>query len=425
MLSIATVSCSDGNPDTPQPNPENQKYFLMLDIVPLATGTSGLPLNKEIIEAISDYRVILIKNLNNTSSIVANDYKELETELIPGKTFNTPVYTNTIDGGVYDIYVIANEKSVGNVSISENSTPVDFSNYLSNFTSESNNVNELVNILNNGYFSPDYSHYESNKIYLPYTCCYKGIKFVEEENQSHQINETMYLVPIATKFELQFINYRNHQVNISDIVFSKIGISNFIFAQVGEDQQEISYKGVNYPWPEWLYNVSTESWLDENASFGGNIDFNRKYGWITEYYVPNDPEVNFKEYKFMDGESSSFIVAGDSSEEKTNPGKKILGPFYLPETGLYNIDNNEDTRDNDTDDNEGNDGENNVYFLSMDIVDSTSDKNPEFKDVAVSNLGALFRDTYVVITIIMREGTYDIYAEIKDWNRFNAWGWVE
>lgn len=279
-----------------------------------------------------------------------------------------------------------------------------------------NKAEEFINVMNSIYFEPDYS-IEDGKIFIPYTACYTDINAIL--NNVTPIDA--YLVPVATKFVFNFTNNRTGTIQISDISLSYYNTENFLFARVGEDDYYKSFGSSAEPeyWINWLAKVSAASWQGDTPQFGPNQDFNNLYGWIADYALPlSQEEKDPLKYTFVPADKFVTVRAlkvPATEEEEPEPGTLTVGPFYLPESrNFINASYNDAPMDS-----QG-------YFLSMVFKDMSQEgkRTPTFENVSIDNLKALFRNTFVVIDIVMGEGGVDAYAEIAPWNKKYSYGWV-
>ena len=110
-------------------------------------------------------------------------------------------------------------------------------------------------------------------------------------------------------------------------------------------------------------------------------------------------------------------TAEDGTETDV-PSVVILGPYYRPESLRNEIKTETDGNNNDKEVIYPH-----VYRLTLGLQDQFGE-GPEFEDVAIGHLHALFRNTNVYITVTMSSGDVEVYAEISGWNRYEAYGWV-
>lgn len=308
---------------------------------------------------------------------------------------------------------------------------------------------ELEDLLKSVYFAPEYNIEninESNNIYLPYTTYYGGdeFKLLGKLDEGQVIEKQMFLVPVATKFEFNFINNRTNPVEINNITVStstteektvsddndtqttvvSAGLAkhNFLLAHVCDSDVQKKIDTTSYYWVDWLDKVSKASW--SNQPFDDNISFNDKYGWIKNYEIPAVALTDRRDkvtFVSSPDDATKKIVSAVNKVDEQNPipGELSLGPYYLPESRqeeTYKV----------TDEGKEVTKKEQRYYLTLGLHDESqeSSKDPKFEEVQISNLKALFRNTYVIINIKMSEGTVEAYAEIAPWNKKSINGWV-
>lgn len=311
--------------------------------------------------------------------------------------------------GTKSIYVIANEESVD----------VDITETLNGYV-ETESAGDLEQWLADYEFNREYAA-EGNAIYLPYT--YYKTDFVPVPGKVNSVN--CWLIPVATKFMFYFENYRENQVNVNGISMAYTNSGNYLLAHLGPDEINKQYNGEELYWVDWLAKVSEESW--NNPGFSQNENFNKEVGWIQDYYVPFPDD--YQEYVFFENDRTQlFEIRGGTKESddpkaEIDPGTFTSKIFYIPESVNYRVpgtDGEPETADND----EETEGEGQTFYLTMKIEDTGDGSSPPFVNVPIPNLGALFRNTYVIISMSFKEGEIEIYAEIAPWNEKQANGWV-
>ena len=314
--------------------------------------------------------------------------------------------------GKKSVYVIANEESIGD----------DFSKKLSEYE-ETGDTGDLATWLESYSFTPEYVTTGGN-IFLPYT--YSRTDFEPLPGQLNTVN--CWLVPVATKFVFYFQNKRSAPVRINGISMAYANLESYAFANIDPDSQYMEYGGESLYWPDWLELVSKSSW--EHPEFGDNSGFNLQYGWITDYSVPNPSDHHI--FTFVDSSNAFTVPAAtevvtDEGPE-TVPSSATTDIFYLPESINYLNPSEEETPDAPEETAEG-EGESEtpqqVYYLTINFEDlGPTNRVPKFENVPIPNLNALFRNTFVVIRMVMGQGDIEIYAEIAPWNIVTSNGWV-
>lgn len=416
ILSVATLgaltSCIGEDVGEPASNQQQDKTILHVHISPLDNQSSNTS-SPLVAEKIRSLRFILIGN----NLIEANQYVNInggEGEDITDFKYDITFPTSL---GTKKMYVIANELSVGNISYDNEASglPTNLTTLLESF-SPSTSADDFEETINAVGFAPSYNIDDQNNIFLPYTCMYDDIEVVKQNDNSGYGEASMFLVPVATKFIFQFVNYRPDDVDINNITVSKKDTHNFLFAHVYDPDYTKSFEGSDYYWINWLAKVSEAS--HNTNGFYDNMDFNEKYGWISNYTLPVFSQQ--VDAQFISASNTKTVLAGEPipDSEEINPSSLTLGPFYVPESFNEFTSNNDETTDEDI--------KPQRYYLTLGLHDVSSlpGRDPVFEDVPIDNLQALFRNTCVVIKITMREGDVEVYAEINPWNVKTANGWL-
>lgn len=426
LLACGVWSCDRFDTDEPDSD-DGEKYMLLLHVLPIDATRSETDAAPKVTERIASLRIIVLSvpeadadgttaavpKIEHNRLISGDDFKETT-----AKGFEYPVALPTTQGKK-DVYLIANEASVGTIygldDASGQQTYSSFSAFLKSYepgdgqTPDAEKFKAAVEAI---YFEPKYTIDDQNAVYLPYTSHYR-VEAVEKEQKENKL--TMYLVPVATKFTFKFVNKRDDDVKVSIISVKGTDTHNFLLAHVGEtDYQKDFDNETSLYWVDWLAKVSEAT--HNSPDNPDNAAVNEKYGWISDYKMPgeskNKETVLFSNINDNDAEVVPAQQKDSAGEDI--PGVKILGPYYRPE-GLRNE--------------EGKDNEGNavvyphVYRLTLGLT-GRNGEGPEFEDVAIDRLHALFRNTSVHITVTMTSGDVEVYAEIADWNRHYANGWV-
>lgn len=380
--------------------------FLVLRISPLSSNGEDNIGNSH--EKIKSLRIIILSD----GAIEVNEYiDKLE---MSASGFNY-TFIRQVTAGKKDIYLIANENSVTGINYYKDddiSLPTNLYDLLEKYSPNVEGSEagvDFENVINSVYFSSPYyeSEEQKNDVYLPYVSHYSDIQ-VKENETSDPIQ--MYLVPVATKFIFNFYNYRPNIVYVNEISMKYVNEDNFLVPHVGETDLKKTFDGEEYDWIEWLAKVSEAS--HNYTGFSDNVDFNDKYGWISDYEMPT---TDMKPTIFVNEEKIYYVSTGN---EET-PSTLSLGPYYRPESR-----NLKETNLN-TVEEDGDSEAEQMYYLTLLLEDTAlGETPPEFTDVPISNLKALFRNTCVIINVTMRDGDVEVYAEIQDWNHKYANGWV-
>ena len=390
---------------------DSKKVVLQLNIRTLTGSAAAIPTEK-----IKSLRVVIIgKGANSTvpdtiecnrllkiQDMIANDYSYiLRWDSHPGNK---------------DIFVIANEESVD-----------DKLSALLNSYVENKGAGDFIGMVNGYSFNPQYTVDAKNSIYLPYT-----FSKVDIEPLAGVVNTiNAWLVPVATKFIFNFTNNRPDGIKVNGISMKYANRSNFLLAHPGEGELEKQYNGNTLSWVDWLAEISKNSWL--YPDYAGNEGYNDEVGWIIDYKLPNPADAGVYTFIRDYAEGEIFTVDGATTivtdgVETHKPGKHSTQVYYLPESMNFDrLGENGSARPNpDGDGQENQKPSEQIFYLTMLFEDTAANPStpPVFNDVAIPNLKALFRNTYVVINVTMSEGDIEVYAEIAQWNIKTANGWV-
>ena len=422
VLALLLSACSNEENDQPHYNGDS----LSTVAINFSTISDGAE-TSQVTEKIKTFRIII------TSSDTSDEEPEPNVDSESGEVVQL---NRTVTGenlassfgyfliwhtnkGTKNFYLFANEESVGALSYSNVSrAETNLTKLLDSFKVGSD-ASDLKSILTSAYFTPEYNTDTSGNIYLPYTSMYEGIE-VKEESESLQ----MHLVPVATKFIFNFVNYRQYPVYIDGISIRSTNTENYLFANVGEKNMQMTLpeETSSLYWVDWLAEVSELS--HGNYGYTPNQSFNSLYGWIWDYSIPtsyvNDTYIFVAPGTPKQVGGFSYPENEDGTEgegAEGEPGKYTAGPFYVPESRV-----NLSLPDPDNDDRVTQ-----KYYLTIGLTDSVTENKdvPEFNDVEIENLNALFRNTCVIINLVMRQGYVEIYAEITPWIEQKSYGWVE
>lgn len=273
------------------------------------------------------------------------------------------------------IFLFANEESVSDIEgvAGENQTLTDFFN---NYTEGKQGFEAAVNDL---YFAPDYSDGRP----IPMSSMYET-DFHEKWN----LEETFYVVRIATKFTVNFMNWRNEQVIVDRFSIASHADKNFLMAHVDDSEQNRQlFKGKT--WIDWLKEVSDAS--SENDDYATT----EAAGWLKDYQLPTQADKT-KTY------THGTITVEEPTIDMDNPEKSKPGlantAFYLPESLNLKPD--------------ATDGEQ-EYIMTIYI-----DGRVEPFICKLPNLKALFRNTHVVMDITMNN-RHSIDISVRNWRTIN------
>lgn len=439
---IFAVSCSDFSNGPEESSAVKGTIFINVRTV---NTTSGTVVSSKIKEKINTLRVILL----NGNSIVLNELVTFDEQIEATEfdyLFKVP-YSPSINRR---FYFIANEAQLtsdviefqpqSNVTLPNEINGKSFTQIMdlypteigdddSDFSSLTGNATTLENILNLIYFEPVYNiiydkdaqgqNLETGQIYLPYSIYYpesmitKTGESIDDDGNLNGYSTTMFMAPVATKFEFHFINNRIHDVELSNLKLTQFHNLNFLLARVVDPDIKKTYDSSILYWPDWLAKVSEESWNNADTSDENNT-FNQSTGWISNYNLPNGSTLSPMTFPQNMSPQTLTIPALSVVDGEEVPGILNLGPYYVPES--KNLVNGTQW-----------------YGMNFTVKDTytQTEFNFELDDsgtpIAIENLGALFRNTHVVITVRMGEGepvVDGVYAEIMPWIVRSSFGFV-
>lgn len=306
---------------------------------------------------------------------------------------------------------------------------------------------DLEKILNALYFAPRYPIYEKpfaeddkingdggvlgedspnpkGYVYLPYAIYYSQSDLTQIKDPTDNaiitgLNGNIYLVPVATKFEFHFVNNREHEVEVRDLSVSQLQNENFLMPHVTKEdiRKKLPNDTTSLYWPDWLARVAELSWDTDYDTSG---KFCSKYGWILKYDMPSTTINSLAPWRVRNKNSPttgywSVPGATKAADGKTQPGILDIGPYYKTETNYIPSGFTGLTTQR--------------YGLNMILHDTSATGeggDPVFdeKSTPIENLGSLFRDTHVVIRVVMNQGDTGVYGELQDWNRRDSWGFM-
>lgn len=347
------VACSSREESLPE---EISEAILYLNIEPVGltrAGTATLPDN----EKMHSVRVVV---LDKNMTIEHNKYYGLE-DAQDRKFITLKVKPNEKKM----IYLFANEESVssvGGVIIPGGGTAL--AAFFNSYKVGDSNFNVEVDKL---YFTPDYT----NGNPIPMSSMYE-IDIPEKG----VIEETFYVVRVATKFTVNFFNWRVEDVTVENFSIESHADRNFLMAHVSSypDTQNPETNQKYPTWIDWLKAVSDASNVDSDAA-------TNRFGWLTDYRLPEQTTAKVYTHEGLKiGKPTVDIENPDNSE----PGVANVVPvFYLPES--KNLKQEGATIVGEQE-----------YTLSINIVGRA-----ETFVCKLDKLKALFRNTHLVVNITM------------------------
>lgn len=347
---------------------EISEATLYLNIEPVGltrAGTATLPDN----EKMHNVRVIV---LHENGTVEHNRYYALE-----GSQIQKFILLKVTPNEKKKIYLFANEESVSKVEgvAGVNST---LSTFFNNYTEGMPGFEAAVNNL---YFAPDYSG--GNPI--PMSSMYK-IDFPEKG----VVEETFYVVRVATKFTVNFMNWRGEEVTVNNFTIASHADKNFLMAHVNDSEQNRQlFNGKT--WIDWLKEVSDASSEDDDYAT------TEAAGWLKDYELPVQAN---KAITYTYGTVTVEKPTVDINyPDNSKPGVAEKAPvFYLPESMNLKAGTTDGEQE---------------YTLTIDI-----DGRTEPFVCKLPNLKALFRNTHVVVNITMYNNN-EIIVDVIPYSEVN------
>ena len=340
------VACSSQDESIPN----TTEVALYLNIEPIGQTRSEqteLPDN----EKMKSVRIIV---LHSDGTVEHNRYYSLE-----GPQEQRYILLKVKPNEDKKIFLFANEESVTAIEgvTGENQTLTGF------FERYHTDDPDFENEINNLYFVPDYSDGKP----IPMSSVYE-IDVPAKGN----VEKTFYVVRVATKFMMNFMNWRSEKVIVSSFTLASHADKNFLMAHVNDSEQNRKlFNGKT--WMNWLKDVSDAS--SENDDYATT----EAAGWLKDYELPTQAD-NTKTYTHGPVIVGLPIVDIDNPENSKPGVADNLPVFYLPES--MNLKNGEVGH-----------GEQ-EYTLTINI----NGREDPFV-CKLPNLKALFRNTHVVVDV--------------------------
>lgn len=389
MASVS--SCRDA--DDPRSEEPGKDIKVKLRIAPLYEYERSA----ESVEIIKSLRIILT---DKDGKLKANRYVSLTDEYATFLELPQTLEFETTTG-LNHVYVIANEESVENYSIegeANTDNQKSLSERLNSFFEGNSSVGDFLNSI---YFEPDYSKP------IPQSSYYE-LNVKETTNVTEPINEfKVYLVNVATKFELNFYNYRNEPVTFKSISIDKIADQNYLMARIDQEDlfktvEEDDSQPKEYWWVDWLKAVADDT--NDHPNLDNTDDsndlINDKWGWLKGYHLPNAAKHDNAYILAPDDDSWTVEKSTPQTGKAPEPGKlEGKGPFYFPESKY--IPEGEKSQ---------------VYLMNFTILTTNGTETEE--KIFQSELGyvtTLFRNTFITVNIELYSGQILIYVEIGKW----------
>ena len=342
------VACSSQEESLPEDISEATLYLNIEPVGLTRVATATQPDN----EKMHSVRVII---LHENGTVEHNKFYALD-----GAQVQRAILLKVTPNEKKKIFLFANEKSVSAVEgvVGVNST---LSAFFDSYVEGASGFEAAVNDL---YFAPDYS--AENPI--PMSSMYE-IEFPKQGN----FDGTFYVVRVATKFTVNFMNWRGEEVAVENFTIASHADKNFLMAHVNDTpQNQALFKGKT--WIDWLREVSEAS--SENDDYATT----ETAGWLKDYELPAQAN---KAKTYTHGPVTVGVPTIDiNNPDKSKPGVATVPPvFYLPESKNPKAG--------------AADGEQ-EYTLTLKM----EGKNESFV-CKLPNLKALFRNTHVVVNIVL------------------------
>ena len=181
-----------------------------------------------------------------------------------------------------------------------------------------------------------------------------------------------YVVRVATKFTVNFKNWRGEEVTVENFSIESHADKNFLMAHVNSypDTQNPETNQKYPTWIDWLKAVSDASNVDSDAA-------TNRFGWLTDYELPEQSTATIYTH--------GNVTVGKPTVDIDNPDNSKPGVasdvpvFYLPESKNLKAGATEQE-----------------YILTIKIAGRA-----EPFVCKLDKLKALFRNTHLVVNITM------------------------
>ena len=355
-LALALCPSCSGTADEPAPVPQSATLAIRVEplgIAGKAAGDASLPDN----EKMHSIRVIVVRP---DGSVEQNRHIALQDPRLQQR-----ILLSVAPGELKQLYLFANEESV--TSVEGTGTAADgksLADFFGEYPAGTKGFEDAVDDLA---FAPDYSGGKP----IAMSSMYR-ISFPENGNfvDFDRDDNPLYVVRVASKFTVNFLNYRGEQVNVKKFSIEKHADKNFLLAHVNTYPQSGTYN----TWIEWLKAVSEAS--SENDDYATT----EAAGWLTDYDMPQGASLD----NIYTLPAFTVEAAADNSQDLTSPTPgRYSTSLYIPES--KNLINPAEAAGDQE------------YFLNI-VVDQTPEKTFY---LALPNLKALFRNTHAIINITM------------------------
>lgn len=380
----------------------------------------------KVVETVKSLRIIVIDKESRRLDI--NERLDLPQQY-SAKNFSYIFIRSLKNPGAKQVYLVANEESVGEVFFTGDSaeSAADMPttslkamlDYFAADTAEDGEENytggSFIDLLDRVYFKNS-CQIANGETALPYSAYYEldeSDLYDRNNKPLTKIEKQMYLVPVAAKFDFVFTNFRKETACIEDVIISSVNSHNYLNAMLDDSEKRRSM-------PDGTQNVWWIDWLEACAAGSQTADdtdepdgYNGRWGWIRNYKMPvEDEEMRRLSLRSLEDEWRESEWKVGKLVNIKNPSSISKGPYYVPESfnrlagaGAGDL--------------------RQYYSLTFKVRDDGSDEVQTLEDYEIDTLGALFRDTHIIIYVEFYESEAEIYAEIAPWEQRVFLGYVQ
>lgn len=269
------------------------------------------------------------------------------------------------------IYLFANEESVEAVEGTTGAAAASGGtlSLTSFFESYSTGMGGFATEVEKLWFRPDYVAADGSFKPIPMSSVY-NIDVPAAQN----FNGTFYVVRVATKFVVNFINWRGTETLVDYVGLESHALSNYLMAKVEDTERNTDLLAdYNGSWIDWLKALS-------DASTENHAD------WLTDYTLP-------------EGEASTTVYQSPAITVPNGSPGRAQYIFYLPESKHIKADATNGEQE---------------YTMTFQITDFNAGifECPLIKDNPPTNLGALFRNTEVIVNVQLLNHSIDVSIDV-------------
>lgn len=373
-IALIQMSCSEEGSAATRDAEDRVMLVLNTDALVVANYKS-IPDN----EKMKTLRVII---LHEDGTVEHNKFFRLE-----NPQENHTVLLNVKSDEGKQIYFFANEESMDEVRYQtggQEKTSPSLTGFFEIYKEEDEASKNFESVVNTLYFAPQYSDDAGRFMPIPMSAAYS---LTEEDTKPGRLEKHFYVVRVATKFKVNFINLRNEEVTVSQFIIENHADKNFLMAHIEDtERNRILFNGKS--WIEWLKDVSEASSGDDDQ------DATEKAGWLKDYELPK--ETKEMTYIYENPISVGKPTINKDDPDNSKPGVASVVPvFYLPESKNLKAD--------------ATDGEQ-EYTMTVTIAGIKKTFS-----IPLPNLKALFRNTYVVVNVTFKGDQIYFTVTVKPW----------